>query len=55
MSAYELQTQTLIAQHLGYLVTEVAGDLKGRLDRVGRMLNGLISFTTSKRKTRAGA
>jgi four helix bundle protein len=47
-SVYELQTQAKIAEHLEYLSAESAQNLKAMLDRVGRMLNGLISFTSQK-------
>ena len=50
-SVYELQTQMMIAEHLGYLSVQAAEELKAKLDRVGRMLNGLISFASSKQKT----
>ncbi len=43
-SVYELQTQLLIANHLQYISNSNLEDLKAKLDRIGRMLNGLISF-----------
>lgn len=48
-SVYELQTQILIAEHLGYLSADAANDLKTRSDQVGRMLNGLIAFASKNR------
>ena len=53
-SIYELQTQVLIASHLGYISPQEVKELRGRLDRIGRMLNGLISFTSGKQEVRAG-
>ena len=46
-SVYELQTQLLIAHHLRYLSDATLADLKGTLDRIGRMLSGLLSFATT--------
>ena len=46
-SNYELQTQILIAEHLGFLTASVVSDLKTRTDQVGKMLNVLISFQSA--------
>ena len=52
-AAVSIPSKMLIAQHLGYLSTEAAKELKTKLDRVGRMLNGLISFTSGTQRVAA--
>src|SRR5439155_18249577 len=44
-SLAELDTQLVIAQHLGFLAD--SEPLSGRLSEVGRMLNGLIASLTT--------
>lgn len=47
-SLFELQTQTVIAQKLGYLEDKSAAKLVESSDEVGRMLSGLLSSLRSK-------
>jgi four helix bundle protein len=51
-SVYELQTQIMLARHLGYFSDESASDVKTKADRVGRMLNGLITYTQEEARAR---
>ncbi len=41
-SVFELESQVLIARNLNYLAPEDAGFLLGRIDELGRVLNGLL-------------
>jgi four helix bundle protein len=41
-SVFELESQILIAFHLGYLDSEETGHLRSRITEVGRILNGLL-------------
>ncbi len=43
-SVYELETQLLIAERLGYLASTEAKRVVAEVGEVARMLNGLISF-----------
>ncbi len=47
-SLFELQTQVVIGQKLGYLKDKVAGRLVEASDEVGRMLSGLLSSLRQK-------
>jgi four helix bundle protein len=53
-SIYEIQTQLLIAQRLGYLTDEQAAGLHAKSDEVGRLLNGLIKALTGARPAPTG-
>ncbi len=46
-SLHELETQLLIAEHLGYLPTAEIERLDEQTAEVARLLNGLISFAAS--------
>ena len=41
-SLFEIETQLIIAQRLGYLSEREAGELTGRAGELARILNGLI-------------
>ncbi len=46
-SLHELETQLLIASHLGYLQSAEAQRINHQVAEIARMLNGLISFAAS--------
>ena len=46
-SLHEVETQLLIAKHLGYIGDQQALQLSALSKEVGRLLNGLISFAAS--------
>ena len=45
-SAFEIQTQLMICQRLGYMKAEKAQTLLSEVDEIARMLNGLIAYLT---------
>ena len=51
-SQAEVDVQIEIARRLGYCSSEAHVDLQQRIDRVGRMLNGLITSLKRSRKPR---
>jgi four helix bundle protein len=46
-SLHELETQILIAAHLGFISDDEAAKLQDRSSEVGRLLMGLMSFAAS--------
>ena len=46
-SLHELETQVMVAAHLGYFSAQVEQELLGRISEVGRMLSGLINFASA--------
>ncbi len=46
-SLHELETQVMIAQHLGYVSGKQSCELLNRAREVGRMLNGLIGYAAA--------
>jgi four helix bundle protein len=46
-SLHELETQVMIAEHLGYVSPKQSSDLLSRARDVGRMLNGLSGYATA--------
>lgn len=48
-SLHELETQVLIAAHLGYFSANVEKDLLERIADIGRMLSGLMGFAAESR------
>ncbi len=50
-SLMEVQTQTLIAQDLGYVSPDASKDLMELQDRVARILNGLMRSLRAKLET----
>ena len=45
-SAFEIQTNLILCQRIGYLSSEDATALRSRIDEIARMLNGLIAYLT---------
>ena len=50
-SLMELETQIIIAEKLNYIDSKQVIELSGRIDEIGRMLNGLISSLSLKIKS----
>ncbi len=48
-SIFEVESQIVIAENLQYLASSVAAQLLGRLDELGRILNGLLKALDSRR------
>lgn len=48
-SARELETQVLVAAHLGYFSRPVEEELLSSVDEICRMLSGLMKFTQNKK------
>ena len=46
-SLHELETQVLVAAHLGYFSRDIEEELLTRIAEVGRMLSGLINFASA--------
>ncbi len=46
-SLHELETQIMIAEHLGYVQPDTAANLLRLSSEVGRLLNGLLSFAAT--------
>jgi len=47
-SAYELETQIIVAQRQGYLTLEQADELAGRCVRTTQLINGLIRYINKR-------
>ena len=47
-SAFEIQTQVLIAERVRYFDPKVAKQLREAIDEIARMLNGLIAYLAPK-------
>jgi four helix bundle protein len=53
-SLFEVETQLLLAGHLGYLTAEQAAGLASQVGETGRLLNGLIKAFEQERKLPRG-